>query len=206
MPINYPNVTHLLIIIQQSWSIETYCDIVREPYIWFEAGPYIVVNGDCDGDDAGYDGWCRWFGDANEAIWVMLMKQFGWWWVLTSRPMRGLILCANKFDHQLPTGLLRVIWYKMSYYFFNFFLSRGIFGRAPTVGDTFKAVPQLRLAISARIGRHMFSQQMRLPCNSNWEANPIKSLKETPWPVEPTLCWSKWATIMERNFAYAWFS
>ena len=45
---------------------------MREPYIWFEAGPYVVVNGDCDGDVEGYDGWFRWFGDADEAIWVMV--------------------------------------------------------------------------------------------------------------------------------------
>ena len=53
----------------------------------------------------------------------------------------------------------------------------------------FKLAPQLRLKISARTGRHMFSQQIRLPCNSNWRANLIKPLKETSLPVEPTLCW-----------------
>lgn len=65
VPINYSNVARLSIIIQQSWSIETYCDSVREPYIWFEVGPCVVVNGDCDGDVEGYDGWFRWFGDAD---------------------------------------------------------------------------------------------------------------------------------------------
>ncbi|KAH9675214.1 cytochrome P450 family 94 subfamily D polypeptide 2 [Citrus sinensis] len=72
-----------------------------------------------------------------------------------------------------------------------FFLSypRGILGRALTVGSTFKPVPQLRLEVSARTGRHRFSQQMRLPCDSNWGANPVKPLKGTPLPVEPTLCW-----------------
>ncbi|KAK9205089.1 hypothetical protein WN943_015355 [Citrus x changshan-huyou] len=65
----------------------------------------------------------------------------------------------------------------------------GILGRAPTVGDTFKPVPQPRLEVPARTERHRFSQQRRLPCDSNWGANSIKSLKETPLPVEPTLCW-----------------
>ena len=62
-------------------------------------------------------------------------------------------------------------------------------GRAPTVGGTFKPVPQPRLEVSARTGRHIFSQQRRLPCDSNWGANPVKPLKGTPLPVEPTLCW-----------------
>ena len=54
---------------------------------------------------------------------------------------------------------------------------------------TFKYVPQSRLKVPAQIGRHMFSQQRRLPCDLNWRANPIKSLKRTLLPVEPTLCW-----------------
>ncbi|KAH9796637.1 Receptor-like serine/threonine-protein kinase SD1-8 [Citrus sinensis] len=66
----------------------------------------------------------------------------------------------------------------------------GILGRAPTVGGTFKPVPQPRLEVPARTGRHRFSQQRRLPCDSNWGANPVKPLKGTPLPVEPTLCWS----------------
>ncbi|KAK9221677.1 hypothetical protein WN944_010105 [Citrus x changshan-huyou] len=65
---------------------------------------------------------------------------------------------------------------------------RGILGRAPTVRGTFKPVPQPRLEVPARTGRHMFSQQRRLPCDSNWGANPVKPLKGTPLPVEPTLC------------------
>ncbi|GAY47223.1 hypothetical protein CUMW_102940 [Citrus unshiu] len=63
-----------------------------------------------------------------------------------------------------------------------------ILGRAPTVGGTFKPVPQPRLEVPARTGRHRFSQQRRLPCDSNWGANPVKPLKGTPLPVEPTLC------------------
>ncbi|KAK9199432.1 hypothetical protein WN944_014623 [Citrus x changshan-huyou] len=68
--------------------------------------------------------------------------------------------------------------------------SHGILERAPTVGGTFKPVPQPRLEVPARTGRHMFFQQMRLPCDSNWRANPVKPLKGTLLPVEPTLCWS----------------
>ncbi|KAK9192794.1 hypothetical protein WN944_003487 [Citrus x changshan-huyou] len=64
----------------------------------------------------------------------------------------------------------------------------GILGRAPTVGDTFKPVPQPRLEVPARTERHRFSQQSRLPCDSNWGANPVKPLKGTPLPVESTLC------------------
>ncbi|GAY57398.1 hypothetical protein CUMW_179110 [Citrus unshiu] len=63
----------------------------------------------------------------------------------------------------------------------------GILGRAPTVEDTFKPVPQPRLEVPARTKRHRFSQQRRLPCDSNWGANPVKPLKGTPLPVEPTL-------------------
>ena len=75
--------------------------------------------------------------------------------------------------------------------FFFFFLSypRGIMRRAPTVGGTFKPVLQLRLEVPAWTERHRFSQQMRLPCDSNWGANPVKPLKGTLLPVEPTLCW-----------------
>ena len=54
---------------------------------------------------------------------------------------------------------------------------------------TFKPVPQSRLEVSSRTERHKFSQQMRLPCDSNWVANSVKPLKGTPLPVEPTLCW-----------------
>ncbi|GAY55625.1 hypothetical protein CUMW_165630 [Citrus unshiu] len=53
----------------------------------------------------------------------------------------------------------------------------GILGRAPTVGDTFKPVPQSRLKVPARTGRYMFSQQRRLPCDLNWGANSIKHLR-----------------------------
>ncbi|KDO58196.1 hypothetical protein CISIN_1g044995mg, partial [Citrus sinensis] len=53
-------------------------------------------------------------------------------------------------------------------------MEEGILGRAPTVGGTFKPVPQPRLEVPARTGRHRFSQQMRLPCDSNWGANPVK--------------------------------
>ncbi|KAK9217894.1 hypothetical protein WN943_006524 [Citrus x changshan-huyou] len=62
--------------------------------------------------------------------------------------------------------------------------AEGILGRAPTVGDTFKPVPQPRLEVPARTGRHRFSQQRRLPCDSNWGANPVKPLKGTPLPVD----------------------
>ncbi|KAK9214560.1 hypothetical protein WN944_006553 [Citrus x changshan-huyou] len=48
------------------------------------------------------------------------------------------------------------------------------------MGGTFKPVPQPRLEVPARTGRHRFSQQMRLPCDSNWGANPVKLLKGTP--------------------------
>ncbi|KAH9695296.1 transmembrane protein [Citrus sinensis] len=57
------------------------------------------------------------------------------------------------------------------------------------MGGTFKPIPQPRLEVPARTGRHRFSQQRRLPCDSNWGANSVKTLKGTPLPVEPTLCW-----------------
>ncbi|GAY58747.1 hypothetical protein CUMW_189300, partial [Citrus unshiu] len=60
--------------------------------------------------------------------------------------------------------------------------SSGILGRAPTMEGTFKPVPQPRLEVPARTGRHRFSQQRRLPCDSNWGANPVKPLKGTPLP------------------------
>ncbi|KAH9696991.1 Dynamin-related protein 3A [Citrus sinensis] len=49
--------------------------------------------------------------------------------------------------------------------------------RASTVGGISEPVPQSRLEVPARTGRHMFFQQMRLSCNSNWRANPVKPLK-----------------------------
>ena len=54
---------------------------------------------------------------------------------------------------------------------------QGILGRAPTVGGTFKPVPQPRLEVSARTGRHRFSQQMRFPCYSNGEQTQSNHLK-----------------------------
>ena len=57
------------------------------------------------------------------------------------------------------------------------------------MGGTFKSIPQLRLEVSARIGRYMFFQQRRLPYDSNWETNLVKPLKGTPLPIEPTLYW-----------------
>lgn len=54
---------------------------------------------------------------------------------------------------------------------------------------TFKYVPQPKLEVIARIERHKFSQQRRLPCDSNQGANPVKPLKETLLSVEPTLYW-----------------
>ena len=50
---------------------------------------------------------------------------------------------------------------------FLFFLPRGILERAPTMGGTFKPVPQPRLEVPAQTERHRFSQQRRLPCDSN---------------------------------------
>ncbi|KAH9696992.1 Dynamin-related protein 3A [Citrus sinensis] len=52
-----------------------------------------------------------------------------------------------------------------------------ILRRASTVGGISEPVPQSRLEVPARTGRHMFFQQMRLSCNSNWRANPVKPLK-----------------------------
>ncbi|KAK9217489.1 hypothetical protein WN943_006116 [Citrus x changshan-huyou] len=60
---------------------------------------------------------------------------------------------------------------------------------AQVLGSTFKPVPQPRLEVLARTGRHKSSQQRRLPCDSNWGANSVKPLKETPLPVKPTLYW-----------------
>ena len=59
--------------------------------------------------------------------------------------------------------------------FFFWFWPRGILGRAPTVGGTFKPVPQ--------------PQQMRFSYDSNWGANSIKPLKGAPLTIELTLCW-----------------
>ena len=57
------------------------------------------------------------------------------------------------------------------------------------MGGAFKSVPQPRLEVSPQTERHIFSQQRRFPCDSNWGANSVKPLKGTPLPVEPTLCW-----------------
>ena len=68
------------------------------------------------------------------------------------------------------------------------------------MGGTFKPVPQPRLEVPARTGRHRFSQQRRLLCDSNWGANLVKPRKGTPLPVEPTLYWyiykSSWTYLI----------
>ena len=68
------------------------------------------------------------------------------------------------------------------------------------MGGTFKPVPQPRLEVPARTERHIFSQQRRLPCDSNWGANTVKPLKGTPLPVETTLCWSSKLNINKLKF------
>ena len=67
------------------------------------------------------------------------------------------------------------VLYLLSFFFFSY--PRGILRRAPTVGSTFKFVPQPRLKVPVRTERHRFSKQRRLPCDSNWGANPVKPLK-----------------------------
>ncbi|KDO63739.1 hypothetical protein CISIN_1g035217mg [Citrus sinensis] len=49
----------------------------------------------------------------------------------------------------------------------------------------------------------MFSQQMRLSCDSNSGAKPIKPLKGTPLPVEPTLYWFNVDTDTPFKFNYS---
>ena len=71
-------------------------------------------------------------------------------------------------------GLSQQLFSISSFPFFVLFWPWGILRRIPTVGGTFKPVPQPKLEVPARTERHRFSQQRRLPCYSNWKIHVIK--------------------------------